>query len=125
MLKLLKDSQTGFGDTFVFEKTRMINVLESAHMRATDISGAPEKFLAYELAQARMFFNAYHNDFFKSFYFGIARCLPSPCTNSIDRTRTSIKTRIRTNPVSGSMKRLPITTARRCSSIPSASREVS
>ena len=78
MLKLLKDSQTGFGDTFVFEKTRMINVLESGHMRATDISGAPEKFLAYELAQARMFFNAYHNDFFKSFYFGIAPLLAIP-----------------------------------------------
>ncbi|KAB8063584.1 MAG1210 family protein [Janthinobacterium violaceinigrum] len=78
MLKLLKDSQTGFGDTFVFEKTRMINVLESGHMRATDISGAPEKFFAYELAQARLFFNAYHNDFFKSFYFGIAPLLAIP-----------------------------------------------
>ncbi|MBB5606771.1 MULTISPECIES: MAG1210 family protein [unclassified Janthinobacterium] len=78
MLKLLKDSQTGFGDTFAFEKTHMINVLESAHMRPTDISGAPEKFYAYELAQARTFFNGYHNDFFKSFYFGIAPLLAIP-----------------------------------------------
>ncbi|MFZ4876454.1 MAG1210 family protein [Janthinobacterium sp. Mn2066] len=78
MLKLLKDSQIGFGDTFTFEKTHMINVLESAHMRPTDISGAPEKFYAYELAQARAFFNSYHNEFFKSFYFGIAPLLAIP-----------------------------------------------
>jgi len=78
MLKLLKDNQTGFGDTFVFEKTHMINVVEPGHMRRTDISGAPEKFHAYELAQARSFFNGYHNDFFKSFYFGIAPLLAIP-----------------------------------------------
>ena len=78
MLKLLKDSQTGFGDTFVFEKTQMINVVQSGHMPHTDISGDPGKFHAYELAQARMFFNGYHNDFFKSFYFGIAPLLTIP-----------------------------------------------
>lgn len=78
MLKLLKDSQTGFGDTFVFEKTHMINVVASGHMRHTDISGDPTKFHAYELAQARMFFNGYHNDFFRSFYFGIAPLLAIP-----------------------------------------------
>jgi hypothetical protein len=78
MLKLLKDSQTGYGDTFVFEKTHMVNVLESGHMRQTDISGDPEKFHAYELDQARRFFNDYHNDFFRSFYFGIAPLLAIP-----------------------------------------------
>jgi hypothetical protein len=78
MLKLLKDSETGYGDTFAFEKTHMINVVESGHMRHTDISGDPAKFHAYELAQARMFFNGYHNDFFKSCYFGIAPLLAIP-----------------------------------------------
>lgn len=78
MLKLLKDSETGYGDTFAFEKTHMINVVESGHMRHTDISGDPAKFHAYELAQARTFFNGYHNDFFKSFYFGIAPLLAIP-----------------------------------------------
>lgn len=78
MLKLLKDSTIGFGDTFVFEKTHMINVVEAGHMRQTDISGAPWKFHAYELAHARAFFNGYHNDFFKSFYFGIAPLLAIP-----------------------------------------------
>lgn len=78
MLKLLKDSETGFGDTFAFEKNHKINVVESGHMRPTDISGDPRKFHAYELAQARKFFNDYHNDFFRSFYFGIAPLLAIP-----------------------------------------------
>jgi len=78
MLKLLKDSQVGYGDDFAFNKTHMINVVEPAHMRHTDIGGEPEKFHAYELAQARSFFNGYHNDFFRSFYFGIAPLLAIP-----------------------------------------------
>ena len=78
MLKLLKDSETGFGDTFVFEKTHMINVVEAGHMRRTDISADPASFHAYELAHARSFFNSYHNDFFKSFYFGMAPLLAIP-----------------------------------------------
>ncbi len=78
MLKLLKDSQVGYGDDFIFNKRNMINVVEPAHMRQTDIGGEPEKFCTYELAQARLFFNAYHNDFFRSFYFGIAPLLAIP-----------------------------------------------
>ena len=78
MLKLLKDDQTGFGDTFVYEKTHMINVLEPSHMCQTDITGDPANFRGYELAQVRRFFNSYHNAFFKSFYFGIAPLLAIP-----------------------------------------------
>lgn len=78
MLKLLKDNVAGYGDTFLFEKTNMINVVEPGHMRQTDISGAPENFHGYELAHSRRFFNGYHNDFFRSFYFGIAPLLAIP-----------------------------------------------
>ncbi len=78
MLKLLKDSEVGYGDDFAFDKMQMINVIEPAHMRHTDIEGEPEKFYTYELAQARIFFNSYHNDFFRSFYFGIAPLLAIP-----------------------------------------------
>jgi hypothetical protein len=78
MLKLLKDHQVGYGDDFTFNKTHMVNVVKSAHMSHTDIGGEPEKFHAYELAQARIFFNSYHNDFFRSFYFGIAPLLAIP-----------------------------------------------
>ena len=78
MLKLLKDSEVGYGDTYVFEKTHMINVVEPGHMRHTDISCNPVSFQGYELAQMRTFFNGYHNDFFRSFYFGIAPLLSIP-----------------------------------------------
>ena len=78
MMRLLKDSQVGYGDDFAFDKSHMINIVESAHMRHTDIEAEPETFHAYELAHARRFFNAYHNDFFRSFYFGISPLLAIP-----------------------------------------------
>ncbi|MBC3930586.1 MAG1210 family protein [Undibacterium curvum] len=78
MHKLLKDKEVGYGDDFEFEKRRMINLVEPAHMVSTDISAQPEKFYSYELAYARRFFNDYHNHFFKSFFFGIAPLLAIP-----------------------------------------------
>lgn len=78
MLKLLKDSEIGYGDDFEFIKRRMINIVEPVHMRKTEIDAGPERFHFYELAQARQFFNSYHNDFFRSFYFGIAPLMAIP-----------------------------------------------
>lgn len=78
MLKLLKDGEIGYGDDFDFIKSHMVNLVEPRHMRRTDIGGEPEKFHHYELAHARQFFNSYHNDFFRSFYFGIAPLLAIP-----------------------------------------------
>lgn len=78
MLKLLKDNDVGYGDDFSFSKSHMINIVRPAHMGQTDIGGEPEKFHAYELAHARDFFNRYHNEFFRSFYFGIAPLLAIP-----------------------------------------------
>lgn len=78
MLNLLKDVEVGYGDDFDFSKEQMINQIESAHMAATDIDADPSKFHSHELAQARKFFNYYQNDFFKSFYFGIAPILAIP-----------------------------------------------
>ena len=78
MVKLLKDKEVGYGDDFQFVKKRMINLVEPAHMRAIEIDAAPEKFHSYELAFARKFFNDYHNNLFKSIYFGIAPLLAIP-----------------------------------------------
>lgn len=78
MLKLLKDSSTGYGDDFAFIKQRMVNIVEPAHMRQTDISADPRLFQHYELTHARKFFNDYHNDFFRSLFFGIAPLLAIP-----------------------------------------------
>lgn len=78
MLKLLKDTAVGYGDDFEFVKRRKINIIEPGHMGAADIGANPERFRCYELAEARRRFNDYHNDFFRSLYFGIAPLLAIP-----------------------------------------------
>ncbi len=78
MLKLLKDKGIGYGDNFEFTKQRMLNFIEPCHMKATHVEAPPSSFHAYELAHARKFFNDYHNDFFRSFFFGIAPLLAIP-----------------------------------------------
>ncbi|KAA0894227.1 MAG1210 family protein [Oryzomonas rubra] len=78
MLNILKDKEIGYGDDFVFVKQQMVNMVEPDHMTAIDISGNPELFHAYELTHARKFFNEYHNNLFRSFYFGIAPILTIP-----------------------------------------------
>ena len=78
MLHLLKDKEVGYGDNFAFDKVNMINIVEPTHMRSTDTSGEPERFHFYELAESRQFFNAFNNDFVRSFYFGIAPLLAIP-----------------------------------------------
>lgn len=78
MLNLLKDKEVGYGDDFEFVKRYMINIVEPNHMASTDISGDPKIFHAYELAHARQFFNDYHNNLFKSLFFGIAPILTIP-----------------------------------------------
>jgi hypothetical protein len=78
MLNLLKDKEVGYGDNFEFVKRYMINMVEPNHMMSTDVSGDPKMFYAYELAHARKFFNDYHNNLFKSLFFGIAPILTIP-----------------------------------------------
>lgn len=78
MLNLLKDKEVGYGDNFEFMKQHMINIVEPDHMKSTDISGNPNMFYGYELAHARKFFNEYHNNLFKSFFFGMAPILAIP-----------------------------------------------
>jgi hypothetical protein len=78
MVKLLKDKEIGYGDNFNFLKRNMLNMVEPDHMMSIDISGDPKMFHAYELTQARKFFNDYHNNLFKSLFFGIAPILTIP-----------------------------------------------
>lgn len=78
MVKLLKDKTVGYGDDFTFIKEKMINMVESLHMQATDINTDPLKFHAYEIGYARKFFNEFHNNLFKSVFFGMAPLLTIP-----------------------------------------------
>ena len=78
MLKLLKDSEVGFGDDFRFTKQHRVNVVEPAQMAGIDISSDPANFHSFEIAQARKVFNDYHNRLFKSLFFGLAPLLAIP-----------------------------------------------
>lgn len=78
MLNLLQDKEVGYGDTFEFVKRNIINIVEPDHFMSIDISGNPEMFHAYELAHARKFFNEYHNNLFKSIFFGFGPILTIP-----------------------------------------------
>ncbi len=82
MVNLLKDKTVGYGDDFMFTKSRMINLVNSSHMAATDISSNPKKFHTYELSHARKVFNGYQNDLFKSVFFGLAPLLTIPLYQS-------------------------------------------
>jgi hypothetical protein len=78
MLHLLREKDVAFGDQFSFTKRRKINRLELMHMHSIDISGDPILFHNYDLAEARRFFNEYHNQFFRHLYFGLAPLLCVP-----------------------------------------------
>ncbi|MBO4649437.1 MAG: hypothetical protein J5806_14910 [Lentisphaeria bacterium] len=82
MLTLLRDKTHGYGDDFSFRKDRMINIIASRHLNESDISGAPELFRNYDLAESRKVFLAYSNEFFRSFYFSLAPLLCIPLYQS-------------------------------------------
>ena len=78
MVHLLNDKRVGYGDDFSFTKQGSINIVEPSHLAATRFDADPAMFKSNELAWAREFFNTYHNDFFRSFYFGLAPLLAVP-----------------------------------------------
>lgn len=78
MLKLLLDTDQGYGDDFYFIKRGMINIVESQHLDAFNISAAPKIFRNFDLAAARKDFCEYSNEFFRCFFFSFAPffCIP-------------------------------------------------
>ncbi len=78
MLRLLRDKEIGFGDNFIFTKTRKINIVEPAHLADIDISADPSIFQNYDLAAARQIFNEYSNSYFRAFFFAFAPLLTIP-----------------------------------------------
>ena len=60
MVKLLKDNEVGFGDSFSFQKNKMVNVISANFLHETDISANPASFRGFDLGAARASFNAYY-----------------------------------------------------------------
>ena len=78
MIALIRDRDVGYGDTFIFHKDKMMNVISASHMDEHDISGDPRLFHNYDIDEARSFFNDYHNTFFRSFFFALSPLLSIP-----------------------------------------------
>jgi hypothetical protein len=78
MVKLMNDKTDSYGDDFSFEKYGSINIVEPAHLGETSFDGDPSVFASYELASARKFFNDFHNNYFRSIFFGFAPLLTVP-----------------------------------------------
>lgn len=77
-LKLLQDNSVGYGDDFMFRKTRKINMIAATHLRDFDITASPDRFMHYELEQIRAAFLSYNAEFFRAFYFAMAPLLAIP-----------------------------------------------
>jgi hypothetical protein len=78
MVNLLNDKNVGYGDNFAFTKQGMINVIETGHLGRTDFQPDPSMFHTLSISHARNFFNEFHNEFFRSLYFGLAPLLTVP-----------------------------------------------
>lgn len=72
MVKLLKDNEVGFGDSFGFQKSKMINIISANHLSEDDISASPGVFRGFDLHAVREGFNAYYNKLFKGLFFSLA-----------------------------------------------------
>jgi hypothetical protein len=78
MVNRLNDKNVGYGDNFAFTKQGMINVIETGHLGRTDFQPDPRMFHTLSISHARNFFNEFHNEFFRSLYFGLAPLLTVP-----------------------------------------------
>lgn len=78
MLALLQDTETGFGDDFVFLKRGKVNLLFSDHLDAGTIDTDPRVFMDYDFDRAARGFLAFNEAFFKNVYFSLAPLLAIP-----------------------------------------------
>jgi len=78
IVDLIKDKKVGYGDDFSFIKSRCLNMIIPEHLSGQDIAANPNKYVKYDLAEARKIFNDYNNDYFKMFYFALAPILSIP-----------------------------------------------
>lgn len=79
MLELFKDSETGYGDNFSFEKNGKITTLSHEHLQSMNFDLNPELFKSFDFEKAQENFVSANTTYFKAFYFALAPlfCIPS------------------------------------------------
>ena len=78
MLKLMKDDSVGYGDDFAFSKQGKVNILVSRHLDEACIDTDPGQFRHWDYDEARRFFQAFNEDYFRVAYFSLAPLLAIP-----------------------------------------------
>ncbi len=83
MLKLLKDTEHGYGDDFDFDKNRMINTIVSDHMQEVNLDMNPERYHNFDFNRAQEDFYRINFGHFKAIYFSLAPLLCIPMYQQI------------------------------------------
>ena len=78
MVKLLKDSEVGFGDDFSFYKVGKMNMIRAENMKNIELVTSPDQYDHYSVNKIRDLFQTKNEAFFKSFYFSLAPLLTIP-----------------------------------------------
>lgn len=77
MLNLLK-SKVGYGDDFVFNKIKGVNVIQSAHSQGESVFMEAEGFFGFDYELIKERFVEYNDNFFKAVFFDFAPLLSIP-----------------------------------------------
>ncbi len=78
LLKLMKETEYGYGDEFDFEKHKKINYIFPKHAKGFEINVAPSYYYGYNIEDMRKKFVDYNNEFFRQIYFTFAPLLAIP-----------------------------------------------
>ena len=68
LLSLIKEKEP-FGDDFYFDKSKMLNFIQTNHSQSFDYRADPDTFVGYEYDAVREFFISYNDNYFKNFFF--------------------------------------------------------
>lgn len=83
MMKLLKDTQVGFGDDFDFDKHKMINTIVPDHMQKLNLDMNPEQYRHFDYDKAKEDFYTINASYFRAIYFSLAPLLCVPMYQQI------------------------------------------
>ena len=85
LLALMKDTETGFGDDFTFEKDHKLNRLRPEHLQSADLDTPPERYRDYDLDRAEATFRNFNETDYRDLYFSLAPLMAIP---AYQQTRT-------------------------------------
>ncbi|WP_372753900.1 MAG1210 family protein [Labilibaculum sp.] len=78
LIKMIKDSEVGFGDDFAFLKRKMINFIYPDHLKNSKLNVKDDYFTGIDYDKVRSRFIDYHNSYFKHIFFTFAPIFAVP-----------------------------------------------